>query len=192
MQGSIRSYGMGTLKNPDHSGEWFDSLKMCQSGFHQNRGSLVARWVKDPALSLLWLRSLLWWSGELRIWCCHCCGSGCSCGMGSIPGLGTFICWGPKKKGKHTFKLSWLLLSYQLASPSGALLLKASVTFLVEVFHDQSTTSPPVHSVVHSSGSCPPPQSEMAFVGGTRDLRIAKSSGIFAALDSDTAGHSHF
>ena len=24
------------------------------------RGSLVAQWVKDPSLSLLWLRSLLW------------------------------------------------------------------------------------------------------------------------------------
>ena len=35
----------------------------------QIRNSLVAPWVK--------------------YWCCHCCGSGYSCGVGSIPGPGT-------------------------------------------------------------------------------------------------------
>ena len=27
---------------------------------------------------------------RLRIWCCHCGGSGCCHGEGSVPGLGTF------------------------------------------------------------------------------------------------------
>ena len=30
--------------------------------------------------------------GGLRIWHCHCCGSGYSCALGSIPGLGTCEC----------------------------------------------------------------------------------------------------
>ena len=30
-----------------------------------------------------------WWFSGLRTWCCHCCGSGCYCGVGSVPGLGT-------------------------------------------------------------------------------------------------------
>ena len=30
----------------------------------------------------------LWWRSRLRIWHCHCCGSGHSSGMGSIPGPG--------------------------------------------------------------------------------------------------------
>ena len=38
----------------------------------QNRSSLVAQWVKDLVLSLLWLRSLLWpgfhpWSGNFHM-----------------------------------------------------------------------------------------------------------------------------
>ena len=36
----------------------------------------------------------------LRIWLCHCYGSGCCCGVVSIPGLGTFAGhgYGPKLK----------------------------------------------------------------------------------------------
>ena len=33
----------------------------------------------------------LWLSG-LRIWCCHCCGSGYCSGTGSVPGLRTSAC----------------------------------------------------------------------------------------------------
>ena len=33
-----------------------------------------------------------WWLSRLRIWHCHCCGSGCCCGVGLIPDLGTFSC----------------------------------------------------------------------------------------------------
>ena len=29
------------------------------------------------------------WRSKLRIWHCHCSGSGQCCGVGSIPGLGT-------------------------------------------------------------------------------------------------------
>ena len=45
---------------------------------------LVAQWIKDPALSLVWLRLLLW------------------CGVGSIPDSGTaaFRGHGQKKKKK--------------------------------------------------------------------------------------------
>ena len=32
--------------------------------------------------------------GRLRIWYCHCRGSGCCCGAGSVPGPGTSICHG--------------------------------------------------------------------------------------------------
>ena len=38
----------------------------------------------------------------LRIWCCHCCGSGYSCGVGSIPGLGTSACPGRDRKKKSS------------------------------------------------------------------------------------------
>ena len=31
------------------------------------------------------------WSSRLRIQYCHCCGSGCCCGVGSIPGPRTFV-----------------------------------------------------------------------------------------------------
>ena len=34
----------------------------------------------------------------LRIQHCHCCDSGCSCGPGSIPGLGVSACVWPKTK----------------------------------------------------------------------------------------------
>ena len=43
-----------------------------------------------------YLRSSLWLSG-LRIWHCHCCGCGYSCGAGSTPGLGTSTCCGCRK-----------------------------------------------------------------------------------------------
>ena len=42
-------------------------------------------------------RNSLWGRG-LRIQCCHCSSSGCCCGMGSIPGLGTSACHGYSQK----------------------------------------------------------------------------------------------
>ena len=40
---------------------------------------------------------------RLRIRHCHCCGSWCCCGTGSIPGPGTSAChgYGPQKKKRH-------------------------------------------------------------------------------------------
>ena len=35
---------------------------------------------------------VLLWHSQLSIWHCHCSGSGCCCGMGSIPCPGTFTC----------------------------------------------------------------------------------------------------
>ena len=63
----------------------------------------VAQLVKDLAQSLQWLRSLLrhgfdpqpTWLNGLRIW--HCC----SCGLDSIPSLGTSKCLGCDKKTKQ-------------------------------------------------------------------------------------------
>ena len=40
------------------------------------------------------------WFSRLRIWCCHCCSSGYSCGTDSNPGLGTSICCRKKKRKK--------------------------------------------------------------------------------------------
>ena len=47
-----------------------------------------------------------WWLSWLRIWHCHCCGWGCCCGVGSVPGLGPSTCGrcSLKKKRKHTQK----------------------------------------------------------------------------------------
>ena len=45
------------------------------------------------------------WHNRLRIWCCHCCGSDCCCGGGSmIPGWGNSMCRGrgPKKQKQKT------------------------------------------------------------------------------------------
>ena len=43
-------------------------------------------------------------------WYCHCRGSGCCCGAGSIPGLGTFTCHkcSQKTKGPYEKCLSFL------------------------------------------------------------------------------------
>ena len=51
------------------------------------------------------------WLSRLRIQCCHCCGLGCRCGTGSIPGLRTFTCCGysQKIKKKAGWDLLWLL-----------------------------------------------------------------------------------
>lgn len=43
-----------------------------------------------PDLNVPFRRSLM--TQKLRIWRCHCCGSGRCGGMGSIPGPRTFVC----------------------------------------------------------------------------------------------------
>ena len=44
---------------------------------------------------------VLLWISRLRIWCCHCCGSGGWCGAGSVPSPKTSACCGcSHKKGK--------------------------------------------------------------------------------------------
>ena len=38
------------------------------------------------------LQGVPWRLSELRVWSCHCCDLGCSCGVGSILGVGTSVC----------------------------------------------------------------------------------------------------
>ena len=38
------------------------------------------------------IRVVPMWFSRLRIWHCHCSGSGCCCGVGSIPGPGIYAC----------------------------------------------------------------------------------------------------
>ena len=47
---------------------------------------------------------VLWWHSGLRIWCCHCSGSGHCCVVGSFLGLGTCMCLrhGQKKPPQKT------------------------------------------------------------------------------------------
>lgn len=46
------------------------------------------------------------WLSRLRIQCCHFCTLGCCCGEGSIPGLGTYTCYGCyQKKKKEKMKI---------------------------------------------------------------------------------------
>ena len=47
-------------------------------------------------------------ASRLRIWHCHCYGSGYCCGIGSVPGLGTSACcrYGQKRKKKKLEKAS--------------------------------------------------------------------------------------
>ena len=62
-----------------------------------------------------------WWHSRLRIWYCHCCGLGCYCGMGSIPGPGTFTCCkGSQKSLLSNFKqygLVWKIRKRASHSP---------------------------------------------------------------------------
>ena len=41
-----------------------------------------------------------WWLSRLRIWHCHCYGSGCCCGTGSIPDPGSLVFLGHSQKKK--------------------------------------------------------------------------------------------
>ena len=45
-----------------------------------------------------------WWCSGLKIWCCHCCGSGHSSSAGLIPGPGTSLCYGNRWKTKTKLK----------------------------------------------------------------------------------------
>ena len=55
----------------------------------------------SPSPQKQWFNKSLWGfprgsggQGSSRIWCCQCCGTGYSCGVGSIPGPGTSVCCG--------------------------------------------------------------------------------------------------
>ena len=48
------------------------------------------------------------WCSRLRIWCCHCCGSGYCCGTSLIPGLGTSTGLGLGQKNHNEMKQSFL------------------------------------------------------------------------------------
>ena len=57
-----------------------------------------------------------WWLSGLRIWHCHCCGSGYCCGSGSVPGLGISAGCGyspPPTPEIHCSEISVLLLSFK-------------------------------------------------------------------------------
>ena len=47
------------------------------------------------------IKEVLLWHSGLRIWHCHYSGSGCCCGVGLIPGLGTSACRGSGQKKKR-------------------------------------------------------------------------------------------
>ena len=74
--GSAHCYGMGADVVASRPSQMILLLKSVEA-----RGSLVAQQVKDPALSLLWLESLLW--HEL------------------IPGLEASICHSYDQKNKN-------------------------------------------------------------------------------------------
>ena len=87
----------------------------------------MAQWVKDPVLSLLWLRFAPWpgnfcmsqvWPPKKKKWrslvlqqvkdlTCHCSGLDHCCGTGLIPGPGISTCSQaqPKKKKKKVLLL---------------------------------------------------------------------------------------
>ena len=65
----------------------------------QNAAVSEAPWVA----AVSWVQSLAGYSG-LRIQCCH------SCGLDSVSGLGTSICYGAAKKKKRLFKVWYISL----------------------------------------------------------------------------------
>ena len=50
-----------------------------------------------------------WWCIGLRIWHCHCCGSGHCCHVGLLTGLGTYTWWESIQKKKKAKKEGGLL-----------------------------------------------------------------------------------
>ena len=58
----------------------------------KERKSSGCLWCSVPFLPKCTLWDIPWWCSRLRIWHCHSCGTGCSSGVGSIPGLGTAAC----------------------------------------------------------------------------------------------------
>ena len=66
-------------------------------------------WCQNRVSGLV-VSEVPWWLSGLRIWHCHCSGSGYCCDAGLIPGPRTFACWPwPKKKKKKSW---WSLLWY--------------------------------------------------------------------------------
>ena len=52
------------------------------------------------------------WPSGFRIWCCHRCAIGCTCGVGLIPGLGTSTCCGCGQKRVASSILPLFLLTF--------------------------------------------------------------------------------
>ena len=96
----------------------------------------------------------MWFSG-LRIWPCHCCGSGYNGRTGSIPGLGTFICCGhSQNKNKHEdilYSFFFTLAAYGSSQTRGRI-----GAIIVSLHHRHSNTMDPSHisHLHHSSWQC--------------------------------------
>ena len=61
------------------------------------RKSLKEKRIDPLGCAQLWIpeqnaMGIPWWLSRLRTQCCYCCGSGCCCGVGLIPGPGTSLC----------------------------------------------------------------------------------------------------
>ena len=62
-------------------------------------------WWVGPILPVIGYQGVPWGLNRFRIWRCHCCGSGHSCGSGSVPDLGTSACCGHGQKHIKNKKL---------------------------------------------------------------------------------------
>ena len=66
--------------------------------YHKGRIWVIMNFKVKP-------QGVSWSFSRWRIQHCHCCGSGCCCDAGSIPGQGTSACLGYGKKKKKRKKL---------------------------------------------------------------------------------------
>ena len=62
------------------------------------------------------LQGVPWWLSVLRVWHCHCCGSGHCCGESWIPGPGTSSCHRCGQKKKKKSAPSTVVPTYPLSS----------------------------------------------------------------------------
>ena len=76
-------------------------------------GTVIStRFSCEPKIALeKWPIGVSWQLSKLRIWCCHCRGSGYCYSSGSIPGLGNSACHGYGQKN-DLFFFSKLCIAY--------------------------------------------------------------------------------